>query len=93
MRPRNPAEEGFNPNTSQTDQLPSSTLTTRKQELVGETTTETTHFEVAGEHHEEQDGTCEGKRPEDQAAGSDDKRSSTRPGAESEEPSHGEGHR
>lgn len=67
MRPNVPAEEGFNQNISQTEDLPSSTLTTRQQELIREPTAETRHLKVAEEPHEEQDRTCEAKCPEDQA--------------------------
>lgn len=85
MRPKVPAEEGFNQNISQTEDLPTSTLTTRKQELIREPTAETRHLKVAGEPHKEQDRTWEAKCPEDQAVEKDVKQYGTCSGAESEE--------
>lgn len=61
VRPKDPPEEGFTPNISQSDELLSSSLTTRKQELVEKTTAETTHFKVA----EEQDRLCSGTESEE----------------------------
>ncbi|XP_026792377.3 KN motif and ankyrin repeat domain-containing protein 4 [Pangasianodon hypophthalmus] len=92
-RPKDPAEEGFNQKNSQTEELPGSTLTSRKQELIGEATAETTHLKVAEEHHEEQDRMCEAKCLEDQAVEKEDKQDGTCSGAGSEEASHGEGGR
>lgn len=91
MRPNVPAEEGFNQNISQTEDLPSSTLTTRQQELIREPTAETRHLKVAEEPHEEQDRTCEAKCPEDQAVEKDVKQYGTCSGAESEEAEGGRG--
>lgn len=92
MRPKGPAEEGFNTTMSQTEELPCSTLTTRKHELAGETTSETTRLKVAV-GHERQESMCEARRPEDQAVSDEKKRDDTCSGAESEEASQADGGR
>ncbi|KAF7706002.1 KN motif and ankyrin repeat domain-containing protein 4-like isoform X1 [Silurus meridionalis] len=65
-----PAGEELNQNISlrRTIELPSSTLSTRQQELIGETTAGTTHLTEPEQHHVELDRTCEEKRPEEQTA-------------------------
>lgn len=81
-----PAKEGLNPNLFQTEDLLSSMLTTKKQELIGETTAESTHLNLAV-RHEEQDRMCEAKCP------AVDEQAGTRSGAGSGEAPHGEGGR
>lgn len=92
MRPKGPTKEGFSTTMSQTEELPCSTLTTKKHELAGETTSETTRLKVAV-GHEKQESVCEAKRPEDQAVSDVKKRDDTCSGAESEEASHAVGGR
>ncbi|XP_058250537.1 KN motif and ankyrin repeat domain-containing protein 4-like isoform X2 [Hemibagrus wyckioides] len=92
-RPKDPAEEGVNQNIFQTEEMPSSTPSTRTQELIGETFTETTHLRVAEGHHDEQDSMCEAQCPEDQVVEKEDTQNGRSSGGESEEALHGEGRR
>lgn len=85
------AEEGFDPNITQTEELPSSTQSTRTKEPSGETVAETTHREEAEGHHGEQDGMCKAQCPDDQATEKEEKQNIRGSGAESEEASHVEG--
>ncbi|KAK3546543.1 hypothetical protein QTP70_026530 [Hemibagrus guttatus] len=92
-RPKDPSEENVNQNISQTEELPSSTLSTRTQELIGETFTETAHFRVTEGQHDEQDSMCEAQCPEGQVAEKEDMQNGRSSGGESEEALHGEGGR
>lgn len=91
--PKDLAEKRVNQKSSQTEELPSSTLYTRTQELIGESGTEASHLRAAEGHHDELDRMCEAQRPEFQAVEKEEKQNGRSSGAESEEALHGEGGR
>ncbi|KAK2860819.1 hypothetical protein Q7C36_004985 [Tachysurus vachellii] len=92
-RPKDLAEMRVNQKSSQTEELPSSTLYTRTQELIGESGAEASHLRAAEGHHDELDRIREAQRPEFQAVEKEEKQNGRGSGAESEEALHGEGRR
>ncbi|XP_027009360.2 KN motif and ankyrin repeat domain-containing protein 3-like isoform X1 [Tachysurus fulvidraco] len=86
-------EKRVNQKSSQTEELPGSTLYTRTRELIGESGAEASRLRVAEGHHDELDRMREAQHAEFQAVGKEEKQNGRSSGAESEEALHGEGGR